>query len=74
MKKVLALLLTLMMIFTVMTPAASVASAADSDNAAVSTIDEQGDKQGSKSFLDKITDFFHNIFSKISDLVITFIV
>ena len=41
MKKVIALLLALMMLFTIVTPVASVAYAADDNSAAVSTVEEQ---------------------------------
>ena len=68
MKKVIALLLALMMLFTIVTPVASVAYAADDNSAAVSTVEEQGEKEESKSFFEKISDFFHNIFAKIAGI------
>ena len=71
MKKVIALVLTLIMMFTVIAPAVSVgAIAAYNSNSIVSTIDETTDNNNEEkvSFFDKISQFFHNILAKIASV------
>ena len=71
MKKVIALVLTLIMMFTVIAPAVSVgAIATDNSNNIVSTIDETTDNNNEEkvSFFDKISQFFHNILAKIASV------
>ena len=69
MKKVIALLLTLMMLFTVVTPMATVASAADSLSSVDNVVENATDTiETGVNFFGRIYAIFHNFMSKMAYL------